>query len=276
MRRPPTCRSCCRRCASTTASWRVTSNGRGRAVAPVCLSGPVELLRRAASARVDCDRARPRLGRAARCGGVHADQSPRPQPVAARFRRRSRSTRCSATRPASAACWRARRRWRSCGGRGLPAARSPSRRCRATGTISPRARRRSKTARRTIWRCRRSRSGWSTSTPIGIDTIHERVPCLTGWLLDRLMPLRHTNGAAAGAHLRPALDRPPRRHRDVQLLRRRRPRHRSPRGRSSARTPPASRCAPDASAIPAAARSRSASPAPSCRRASVSRSTRPT
>jgi molybdenum cofactor sulfurtransferase len=30
--------------------------------------------------------------------------------------------------------------------------------------------------------------------PIGIDTIHKRVECLTGWLLDRLGELQHTNG----------------------------------------------------------------------------------
>jgi len=29
---------------------------------------------------------------------------------------------------------------------------------------------------------------------IGIDTIHERVMCLTGWLLDNLLALRHSNG----------------------------------------------------------------------------------
>ncbi len=29
---------------------------------------------------------------------------------------------------------------------------------------------------------------------IGIDTIHERVMCLTGWLLDQLLQLRHTGG----------------------------------------------------------------------------------
>ena len=29
---------------------------------------------------------------------------------------------------------------------------------------------------------------------IGIDTIHKRVQCLTGWLLDRLGELRHSNG----------------------------------------------------------------------------------
>ena len=31
---------------------------------------------------------------------------------------------------------------------------------------------------------------------IGIDLIHERVACLTGWLLDQLAALRHRNGAA--------------------------------------------------------------------------------
>jgi selenocysteine lyase/cysteine desulfurase len=30
---------------------------------------------------------------------------------------------------------------------------------------------------------------------IGIETIHERVRCLTGWLLDQLLALRHHNGA---------------------------------------------------------------------------------
>ncbi len=30
---------------------------------------------------------------------------------------------------------------------------------------------------------------------VGIDTIHERVMCLTGWLLEELVALRHTNGA---------------------------------------------------------------------------------
>jgi molybdenum cofactor sulfurtransferase len=32
---------------------------------------------------------------------------------------------------------------------------------------------------------------------IGIDTIHERVLCLTGWLLDQLLALRHSNGRPA-------------------------------------------------------------------------------
>jgi selenocysteine lyase/cysteine desulfurase/LmbE family N-acetylglucosaminyl deacetylase len=32
---------------------------------------------------------------------------------------------------------------------------------------------------------------------IGIETIHERVMCLTGWLIDQLLSLRHTNGEPA-------------------------------------------------------------------------------
>jgi selenocysteine lyase/cysteine desulfurase len=31
---------------------------------------------------------------------------------------------------------------------------------------------------------------------IGLDTIHERVMCLTGWLLEALLSLRHSNGTA--------------------------------------------------------------------------------
>jgi selenocysteine lyase/cysteine desulfurase len=36
-------------------------------------------------------------------------------------------------------------------------------------------------------------------TAIGIDTIHTRVMCLTGWLLDALAALRHSNGAPVTA-----------------------------------------------------------------------------
>ena len=37
--------------------------------------------------------------------------------------------------------------------------------------------------------------GLSWVNGIGIDVIHQRVMCLTGWLLDRLAALRHGNGA---------------------------------------------------------------------------------
>jgi selenocysteine lyase/cysteine desulfurase len=36
--------------------------------------------------------------------------------------------------------------------------------------------------------------GLNYLTTIGIETIHERVMCLTNWLLDRLLSLRHSNG----------------------------------------------------------------------------------
>jgi selenocysteine lyase/cysteine desulfurase len=37
-------------------------------------------------------------------------------------------------------------------------------------------------------------SGLSWVNGIGIDLIHQRVTCLTGWLIDRLAALRHANG----------------------------------------------------------------------------------
>jgi hypothetical protein len=42
---------------------------------------------------------------------------------------------------------------------------------------------------------------------IGIDRIHQRVTCLTGWLLDRLEALRHCNGEPAARTYRPASTR---------------------------------------------------------------------
>ena len=110
---------------------------------------------------------------------------------------------------------------------------------------------------------------------IGLDIIHERVSCLTGWLIDRLVVAAASERRAAGAHLRSAFDRPPWRDRDVQLLRRRWPRSIIA-SSNSARTRPISRFAPDASAIPAAARSRWASPAPSSPPVFVNRNTRRT
>jgi selenocysteine lyase/cysteine desulfurase len=37
-------------------------------------------------------------------------------------------------------------------------------------------------------------SGLSWVNAIGMDQIHQRVTCLTGWLIDRLVALRHSNG----------------------------------------------------------------------------------
>ena len=140
-------------------------------------------------------RAREGLGRPARRRGVHGDQPARPRAAGRPTSSCSRSTNCSATRPASAACSPARRRSPSCSVRGFPAGRSPSRRFRATSTTWPKARRRSRTARSTTWRCRPSRSACSTSSRSASTRIHERVRCLTGWLLENLLALRQTNGA---------------------------------------------------------------------------------
>ena len=122
---------------------------------PVCLSGTIELLRRAASARLDSARAGARLGRAARRGGVYADQPPRSRPLEARLRVAEllQDVRLSDRRRLPHR--HARRRSRNCGGRGLRAARSRWRRFRATSSISRKARRHSRTARRTISRCLR-------------------------------------------------------------------------------------------------------------------------
>ena len=59
---------------------------RQRPTPPVCLSGPIELLRRAASARLDSAGAGAGLGCATRCGGVYAHQPPRPWTLEARLR----------------------------------------------------------------------------------------------------------------------------------------------------------------------------------------------
>jgi selenocysteine lyase/cysteine desulfurase len=50
-------------------------------------------------------------------------------------------------------------------------------------------------------------SGLSWVEAIGIDLIHERVKCLTGWLLGRLAALRHGNGAPMAAIYGPASTR---------------------------------------------------------------------
>ena len=54
---------------------------------------------------------------------------------------------------------------------------------------------------------------------IGIEMIAERVRCLTGWLLDELLALRHSNGRAMVRIYGPATTERPRRDRDLQSLR---------------------------------------------------------
>ena len=87
---------------------------------------------------------------------------------------------------------------------------------------------------------------------IGIDTIHTRVRCLTGWLLEQLLALRHGNGRPMVRIYGPATTDDARRHDHVQLLRSGRPPARLPPGRGAGERRRASRCAPAASAIPGA------------------------
>jgi len=50
-------------------------------------------------------------------------------------------------------------------------------------------------------------AGLSWVNGIGIDRIHQRVMCLTGWLIDRLAALRHGNGAPMARIYGPASTR---------------------------------------------------------------------
>ena len=61
-------------------------------------------------------------------------------------------------------------------------------------------------------------SGLQYIASIGIDTIHKRVECLTGWLLDRVGELHHANGTPLVRVLRASIYGAPRRNRDLQLL----------------------------------------------------------
>ena len=67
---------------------------------------------------------------------------------------------------------------------------------------------------------------------VGIQTIHTRVMCLTGWLLETLGALRHSNGSPLRPHLRPRRHRPPRSHDRDELLRSLRRAHRLGAGRA--------------------------------------------
>ena len=109
---------------------------------------------------------------------------------------------------------------------------------------------------------------------IGIDMIHD-AGALPHRVADRAPDRADARRwRAARAHLRPAVGRAPRRHDHVQFLRSRKVAPSTIAMSKSARTPPASPCGRDVSAIPAAARSRSASRAPSYRRAFINRSTK--
>ena len=148
----------------SATSMRELDRARPGRPQPVRLSRAVELLRRAASARVDRARAGEGLGRAARRRGVHADQPARSRPLDARLRRavvlqdvRLPDRRRLPARPQGGArqaaapvvCGRHDHRRVGAGRQAL----SGRRRIGA-----------SRTARSTTWRCRPSRSACSTSS----------------------------------------------------------------------------------------------------------------
>jgi len=140
---------------------------RDRRLAPQSLRvpGAVELLRRAAPARVDRRRAVTWLGRSRRLRGVRCRRTGSTSVAGTRTSCRSPSTSCSATRRASAACSRGgtrlaklERPWfsrrhdrRRRGTAGLASADGGLRRLRGRPPS-------------TTSTCRRSRSGWSTSS----------------------------------------------------------------------------------------------------------------
>ena len=107
-RRSSTCRSPCP--ISGSIAHRMSAQlgePSTRQPEPPGLPRSVEFLRREAPARSRGRSAREGLGCPARRGRVRADQSPRPLHASVRTSCASRSTRCSATRPAWAACWSA-------------------------------------------------------------------------------------------------------------------------------------------------------------------------
>ena len=241
---------------------------------PVCLSGTIELFRRAASARLDSACAGARMGRAARCGGVYADQSPRPWPLAARLRvaellqdvrlsdrsRLPHRTQGGAREAAAAVvCGRhdhgrigagrqvlSRRRRVGVRGRHAELSRAACRRVRPPVSLADRDRHDSharplphRMADRSAERAPplEWRSRWRASTG-------------PGRTFDAAAPSRSISTTPPAARSITATSR-------------------------SARTPPEFHCGRVASAIQAEARLRSASRAPSCRRASISPSTKP-
>ena len=94
---------------------------------------------------------------------------------------------------------------------------------------------------------------------VGIQTIHTRVMCLTGWLLEALAALRHSNGSPLVRIYGPAST--DRRGATIAMNFSTPPARSSTRcGSSAGPTGRESRCAAAATATPACARSRSASP----------------
>ena len=95
---------------------------------------------------------------------------------------------------------------------------------------------------------------------IGYETIHERVRCLTGWLLDNLSAMKHTSGVPLVRIYGPLDTDQARRGGDGQFLRQGRQADRPSFHRGEGATRPTSPCGQAASATPARARSPWASP----------------
>ena len=208
---------------------RVAAGARSRG-APRLVRVPcsVQLLRGAAPLVVDRPGAGCRVGRAAGCGGIRADQPARPVPVAPRLTSCCPSTRCSATRQGWARSSRRRRHSPGSDGRGSPAAPSPSPRSGPTATT---------------WRpghpafedgtldfLEPARHRVRPRPPRARGTgLHPRTGAVPRRLADRAAGRAAAlDRAAARPHLRAAVAREPRRDDYPELPRRRRPVHRSP------------------------------------------------
>ena len=147
----------------------------------------------------------------------------------------------------------------ACGVRGSPAGRCTWPACRATGTRLAPGEARFEDGTVSFLQIPDVEAGLSWVNGIGMDLIHQRVMCLTGWLLGRLAGLRHGNGEPMARIYGPASTRDRGGTVAFNLL--------DPGGRviderAVAREPPrpGSRSVPGASATRAPARARSNSP----------------
>ena len=84
--------------------------------------------------------------------------------------------------------------WRSWCAPGMPAAPSPSPRCRATGTTWSPGEAGFEDGTINYLNIPAVEIGLRHLATVGMDVIHERVMCLTGWLIDRLSALKHSTG----------------------------------------------------------------------------------
>ena len=255
-----TCRSRRPTCASPTGCSSATSTSAGRGGHNLfAYPGAVELLRRQAPARVDRAGPGARLGRDRRRARRSCRRAGSTCRSGSRTSSRSPSTRCSATRPASARCSRGARRSSGCSAPGSAAARSSPRTSRAR------------------WSCRcpghalfedgtvnylgipAIEIGLRHLERIGIDTISRRVEALGTWLLEALQRAAALGRQPGDARLRADDLGSPRRHDLVQLPAPGRPRGRRALRRRRRGRAPHLASGRAASATPARARPRSRS-----------------